>query len=132
MEFVESIKTIILTQYDWYKFLTSEWLYFRLGPVCLVVESIITYILVAKKDEGEDIKDRKQCLRLYWKVNIVKICFVLYLTYLIVSDSGRATYNSLMGIMIAYYIYTTVLVTVITISLFATVVKKAVGKDNID
>jgi len=132
MELVESIKTILLAQYEWYKFLTSEWLFFRLGPVCLVVESVITYILIVKKEESKDAKDRKQCLRLYWKVNIVKICFVLYLTYLIVSDSGRATYNSLMGIMIAYYIYTTVLVTVITISLFVKVVKKAVGKNNIN
>ncbi|KMY68655.1 hypothetical protein AAU61_03265 [Desulfocarbo indianensis] len=132
MEFIEVAKNIILTQYDWYKFLTSEWLYFRLGPVCLVIESIITYILVAKKDENESAEERKKSLKFYWKINIWKISFVLFLTYLILSGSGRFTYSRLMGIVLFYYFYTAVLVAALTISLFAKVVKKAVGKDNIE
>lgn len=118
MEFVESIKTILLTQYEWYKFLTSEWLFFRLGPVCLVLESVIVYIYLAREKEYNNQEEREKSFKLYWKLTAFKIGFMLYLTCLILNDTSRSLYIELMGIMLAYYIYTTVLVILFIISLF--------------
>lgn len=123
MSFVDIIKPAFLTQYEWYDFLTSEWLFFRLGPVCLVVESVILYILCTCKkahdDEGKSNKNIKQ----FWKITIFKTSLILYLTYLILTDSGWFTYSSLMNIMLYYYIYTALLIMIIVVSLFIKVVK---------
>jgi len=118
MEFVEVIKAILLTKYEWYKVLTSEWLFFRLGPPCLVAESIITYLYYTREKKYNSVEQRKKSLKLYWKINIIKIGFILYLTYLIINDVSRSLYIELMNIMLVYYIYATVLVILFIISLF--------------
>lgn len=119
MELVEAIKTIILTQYEWYKFLTSEWLFFRLGPVCLVLESVIVYIYLAREKEYNNQEERKKSFKLYWKLTAFKIGFMLYLTCLILNDTSRSLYIELMGIMLAYYVYTAILVFCGIIYIFA-------------
>jgi len=117
-DLISFLKPWVLLLFDTLNYLASEWLFLRLGPMCLVIDSIITYIIVAKKNKDRIAAERKKAFKLYWKFTFAKTCFVSYLAYLIVSDKGEITYSSLMNIMLVYYIYTVSLVLFSTIYLF--------------
>lgn len=105
---------VALSFYDIFKLLTSEWLFYRLGPVCLVVESFIVYKYYAHEKKYNSVEERKKSLKLYWKINAAKLGFMLCLIYLLMDESNRYLYNRMLNLMLLYYLFT---LTIVVISL---------------
>lgn len=98
-------------------FLSSSWVFVRLVPVCLVVESTLTYLICKYDRVHSCVSDKQKALATFWKIMLGKLIIFLGLLVLIYINSGeremqvRALYR-----MPFYYVYTFGVIVVFVIS----------------
>lgn len=100
-----------------YEFLTGEWLFYRMAPVCLLVDSLLSYGFFIRKDGSDSGGEHRESVLLFWKITAWKVIYIIFTLWLILTGSGRAVYNAMLNIMLAYYIYTLVIVAVALVRL---------------
>jgi len=98
-------------------FLASSWLFLRLAPGCLVVESTLSYLLCKYDKARNSVAEKQKSLRTFWKFILVKLIMFFGLLFLIYlnSDEKEAYIRALDG-MPFYYVYTFGVIVVFVIS----------------
>jgi len=98
-------------------FLASSWLFVRLAPVCLVVESTIAYMVTKYSGVNQSKKEIEKEVSSVWKFFLAKLFFLIMELLVIFSEPEKTGPRWELYMMVFYYIYTLVMV-VLFISYF--------------
>ena len=88
-----------------YSQLNSAWLFVWLMPICLVVESAITYIYFKRIKRYPSAEDKLAGLRKYWKIMVVKILVAIGLYWYALDYIGAPYSPVLLNRIYYYYLY---------------------------
>ena len=102
----ESLGNILGAVYNFLLFAESGWLVVRLAPICLVLESVLTYVYFKRIKKYESDEKRRIAIKVYWKIIKYKLIVIVITFWLVVDRDGNV--NDIRGLRVFkyYYLYT--------------------------